>query len=91
MSQSVPYFLFIFIFVRGNNSPRPPTLNIAIRYTSLIFMGRWLRVKIFIWLQRLLAPNLLFSKAKLLKRTKVKHILKLSCSFDSVRLTLLKI
>jgi hypothetical protein len=36
-----------------------------------------------------LAPTLLYSKAKFLKRTKV-HMLELSSSFDSVRFILLK-
>jgi hypothetical protein len=37
------------------------------------------------------APTLLNSKAKFLKRSKFKHMLKLVCSFDSVRFILLKI
>jgi hypothetical protein len=37
------------------------------------------------------APTLLNSKAKFLKRSKFKHMLKLFCSFDSLRFILLKI
>jgi hypothetical protein len=37
------------------------------------------------------APTLLFSKAKFLNQLMFKHILKLSCSYDSVRYLLLKI
>jgi hypothetical protein len=37
------------------------------------------------------APTLLYSKAKFLKRLKFIHMLKLFCSYDSVRFLLLKI